>query len=40
MKSYAKLFSVGLLLLSGFAATGRAEVKEVRMKIGGYLCGM
>ena len=40
MKKYATLFSVSLLLVLSFAATNRAEVKEVRMKIGGYLCGM
>ena len=27
------------LLLVVFAATGEAEVKQVRMKIAGYLCG-
>jgi hypothetical protein len=40
MNVYAKFFSASLLLVVSFAASGHAEVKEVRMKIGGYLCGM
>jgi hypothetical protein len=30
---------IGLLLLIAFAVTTEAEVKQVRMKIAGYLCG-
>jgi hypothetical protein len=39
MKKYCIVFSAVLLLLLNVAITGRAEIKEVRMKIGGYLCG-
>jgi len=30
---------MALLLLGACAATSEAEVKQVRMKIAGYLCG-
>ena len=40
MKNYTILFSLSLLLLLSAATTSRAEIKEVQMKIGGYLCGM
>ena len=30
---------MGFLLLVAFAVTTEAEVKQVRMKIAGYLCG-
>ena len=30
---------ISFLLLTAFATTARAEVKQVRMKIAGYLCG-
>jgi hypothetical protein len=40
MKKYAIWFSLSLLFLLSATITGRAEIKEVRMKIGGYLCGL
>ena len=30
---------LGLVILFGGAATSRAEVKRVQMRIAGYLCG-
>lgn len=40
MKKYATLVVFTLLFLLSVATTSRAEIKEVQMKIGGYLCGM
>jgi hypothetical protein len=39
MKKYALWFSLSLLFLLNLQTTVHAEIKEVRMKIGGYLCG-
>jgi hypothetical protein len=39
MKRIANVMLISSLLLTAFAATTRAEVKQVRMKIAGYLCG-
>jgi hypothetical protein len=38
MKRYAAPFAL-LFLLTGNTAVGRAEIKQVQMKIAGYLCG-
>src|SRR5262249_31127747 len=38
MKRYRVLVAIGILCLS--AATVRAEINNVQMKIGGYLCGI
>lgn len=40
MKKYTTIIIVGLLLLGGSATAARAEIKQVEMKIAGYLCGM
>ncbi len=39
MKRYLLPTVLGLMLLFGGAASSRAEVRRVRMHIGGYLCG-
>jgi hypothetical protein len=39
MKKIANVMLISFLLLVTFAATTRAEVHQVRMKIAGYLCG-
>jgi len=39
MKKMASIILITFLLLVAFAATTPAEVKQVRMKIAGYLCG-
>jgi hypothetical protein len=40
MKKYATLAALTLVFLMSGATTSHAEIKEVQMKIGGYLCGM
>ncbi len=39
MKRYTAKALAGFLLLIGLAGGSQAEVKQVRMKIDGYLCG-
>ncbi|MEN3335445.1 MAG: hypothetical protein V7641_4810 [Blastocatellia bacterium] len=39
MKKAVNVTLISFLLLVTLAATTRAEVKQVRMKIAGYLCG-
>jgi hypothetical protein len=39
MKRHSIRFSLSLLFLLNVAIAGRAEIKDVRLKIGGYLCG-
>ena len=39
MKKYILFFSASLLFLLSAAISGHAEIQEVQMKIGGYLCG-
>ena len=39
MKRSIVVLVAGFLLLIGLAGVGQAEVKQVRMKIDGYLCG-
>lgn len=39
MKRIANVILISFLLLVALAATTHAEVKQVRMKIAGYLCG-
>ena len=38
IKLFAHVFT-GLVLLSGSAGTGEAQVQRIKMKIDGYLCG-
>jgi hypothetical protein len=40
MKRYAAAIFALLFLLIASPGAGRAEIKQVRMKIAGYLCGM
>jgi hypothetical protein len=40
MKKRAAVIFALLFLLFGSPGTGRAEIKQVQMKIAGYLCGM
>jgi hypothetical protein len=40
MKKYATLGALTVLFLMSGATRSQAEIKEVQMKIGGYLCGM
>ncbi len=39
MKKHLTLAAVSLVVLISFAGAARAEVKNVQMKIAGYLCG-
>ena len=39
MKKVATVTFISFLLLVAFAVTTEAEVKQVRMKLAGYLCG-
>jgi len=39
MKRVANIVLVNFLMLVALAATTHAEVKQVQMKIAGYLCG-
>jgi hypothetical protein len=39
MKKYMAILFASLCLLLTAAATSLAEIKEVRLKVGGYLCG-
>ena len=39
MKKLIAMSTAGLLTVLILASTGRAEIKNVRMKIDGYLCG-
>ena len=39
MRKIATVTLTSFLLLVAFAVTTKAEVKQVRMKIAGYLCG-
>jgi hypothetical protein len=40
MKEKPALILAGLVLVAVAAQSGRAQVKSVRTKIDGYLCGM
>ena len=40
MRRYAAVTFALLLLSIGNVIDGRAEIKQVQMKIAGYLCGM
>ncbi len=40
MKRYAATTLALFFLLIANSADGRAEIKQVQMKIAGYLCGM
>ena len=40
MKRYAAITFALLFLLIANPSDGRAEIKQVQMKIAGYLCGM
>jgi hypothetical protein len=40
MKTHIRLALACLLILVGTIATAQGEVKSVKMKIDGYLCGM
>lgn len=40
MKKYVAATFALLFLLIGNPSAGRAEIKQVQMKIAGYLCGM